>query len=131
MASVAAFAAAAAEESMLIDSAGLGPPVEEAAGGAYSSQHICHCAIPTCITKYEDEVHKRKKYTAFVIEIRTYGGLQWTVDRRYRQFYTLNKVRPSLPSANDPRGNPTPPARRPARERAAPSLAPPSSSSTG
>jgi hypothetical protein len=63
------------------------------AGSAVPSQHISHCSIPSCITKYEDEMYKRRKYTAFVVEIRTYGGLTWTVDRRYRQFYNLNKVR--------------------------------------
>ena len=65
----------------------------EGDGEVMPSQHIAQCTIPSCVTKFEDEENKRRKYTAFVIDIRTYGGLRWTVHRRYRQFFSLNKVR--------------------------------------
>ncbi len=35
----------------------------------------------------------RCRYTAFVIEVRTASGQVWTVEHRYRQFLSLNKVR--------------------------------------
>ena len=35
-------------------------------------------------------------YTAFVIELRTTGGLQWVVERRFSEFYQLNQVRALL-----------------------------------
>lgn len=49
--------------------------------------------IQSCVTKFEDETNRRKKYTAFIIELRTHGGLVWTVERRFSQFYKLNQVR--------------------------------------
>lgn len=59
---------------------------------AVPSQHISQCTIPSCMTRYEDEVGKRRKYTAFMVEVRTHGGLTWATERRYRQFHNLNKV---------------------------------------
>jgi hypothetical protein len=29
-----------------------------------------------------------------MIELRTHGGLQWVVERRFSQFFKLNQVRP-------------------------------------
>ncbi|KAA0146670.1 hypothetical protein FNF27_01493 [Cafeteria roenbergensis] len=59
---------------------------------AVPSQHISQCTIPSCMTRYEDEVGKRRKYTAFMVEVRTHGGLTWATERRYRQFHNLNKI---------------------------------------
>ena len=33
------------------------------------------------------------RYSAFSIEVRTRSGMMWTVEHRYRQFLSLNKVR--------------------------------------
>lgn len=48
--------------------------------------------ITSCVTRFEDEVKHRKKFTAFVIEIQTHGRQTWNVERRYREFYALNKA---------------------------------------
>lgn len=75
-----------------------GAPVPRAVDSsaiATSPNHLSSCAISSCVTRYEDEEKKKGKFTAFVIEIKTHGGLSWTVERRYRQFYNLNKVRHS------------------------------------
>lgn len=53
---------------------------------------IVSVRIHSCVTKYEDEAKKRNKYTAFMIELKTHGGLQWSVERRFSQFYQLNQV---------------------------------------
>jgi hypothetical protein len=34
-----------------------------------------------------------RRYTAFTIELKTHGGLVWTVERRFSQFHKLNEVR--------------------------------------
>ncbi|CAE7939480.1 snx12, partial [Symbiodinium sp. KB8] len=71
-----------------------GAPVPRAVDSsaiATSPNHLSSCAISSCVTRYEDEEKKKGKFTAFVIEIKTHGGLSWTVERRYRQFYNLNK----------------------------------------
>ncbi|CAE7331506.1 gad8 [Symbiodinium sp. KB8] len=68
---------------------------------AVPSQHISQCTIPSCMTRYEDEVGKRRKYTAFMVEVRTHGGLTWATERRYRQFHNLNKVSASV-AAREP-----------------------------
>lgn len=57
---------------------------------------IVSVTIQSCITKFEDEVKKRNKFTAFVIELRTQNGLQWVVERRFSEFFKLNNV--SLPA---------------------------------
>jgi hypothetical protein len=54
--------------------------------------------ISSCVTCYEDDDKKKGKYTAFVIDIKTHGGLSWAVQRRYREFYLLNKVCPGFPA---------------------------------
>jgi len=33
-----------------------------------------------------------RRYTAFMIELKTHGGLVWSVERRFSQFHTLNNV---------------------------------------
>lgn len=51
---------------------------------------VVSVTIQSCITKFEDEVKKRNKFTAFVIELRTQTGLQWVVERRFSEFFKLN-----------------------------------------
>lgn len=53
---------------------------------------IVSVQIQSCITRFEDEQHRKKRYTAFTIELRTHGGLVWVVERRFSQFYKLNQV---------------------------------------
>lgn len=86
--------------------------------------------ISQCITRFEDEAKKKSKHTAFIIALKTHGGLEWTVERRFSQFHQLNEVRgaaappaPALLSARPPRWRrpgPCARARSPARARAAP-----------
>ena len=55
---------------------------------------IVSVRIASCVTKYDS---RRKKYTAFIIELRTHGGLVWIVERRFSQFFKLNQVRRASP----------------------------------
>jgi len=59
---------------------------------SFYSTSIVSIKIQTCNTRYEDEDKKKKKYTAFLIELKTHGGLVWSIERRFSQFNQLNNV---------------------------------------
>jgi len=54
---------------------------------------ITSVTIQSHVLRSEPGIGKKSKYTAFVITVRTQGGQEWSVERRYSEFSALNKVR--------------------------------------
>ena len=76
---------------------------------ALASRHL-HCEGRPCIlARYCALCHAMLvlrvhyvdtyRYTAFMIELRTHGGLMWVVERRFSQFYQLNQVSSEIVAA--------------------------------
>jgi hypothetical protein len=69
-----------------------GPPEDPAALAAWKDGHhgISSIKIVGARTRSDE---RRRKYTMFVCEVSCGEGFEWRVERRYREFHALNKVR--------------------------------------
>ena len=52
---------------------------------------IVSVKISSCVTRFEEH-RKTARYTAFVVELRTHGGIAWSVERRFSQFFAINQA---------------------------------------
>ena len=71
---------------------GSGTPMRATQGALITS-----VTIKSHVTRSEPGIGKKSKYTAFVITVTTQSGQEWSVERRYSEFWALNKVRLVVP----------------------------------